>query len=199
MPLLIVGLGNPGARYANTRHNIGFMLVDRLAKERGLVWHNRLKGKATYAEKLTQGLTHDDNIRLLKPMSYMNCSGAAFASNLLRNKGMQEILVVHDDLDLALGRVKMKCGGSDGGHKGLRSIDGTIGRNYWRMRIGIGRPLATTAVEDYVLARFSPIDRDIIDGVLERATKNISLLCNDGGLQQDSVTNFVDAVSYTNM
>ena len=192
---IFVGLGNPDNCYKNTRHNIGFTLVERLAELRNPAWCKLFKNALLYTE-LQQNSENAEKIYLLKPMSYMNCSGAPIAQ-FLRKKGKQEVLVIHDDLDLALGRVKMKRGGSNGGHNGLRSIDAAIGRDYWRLRIGIGRPagnlVATDqAVTNYVLGRFSSAEKEIIDGVIERIAAKMDMLYASDGLQQDNVAKFLD-------
>lgn len=185
-----VGLGNPDKCYENTRHNIGFTLVERLAELRSFTWRRLFKDALLYSELQRDGLD-GEKIYLLKPMSYMNCSGVPIAQ-FLRKKGKQEILVIHDDLDLALGRVKIKRGGSDGGHNGLRSIDAAIGRDYWRLRVGIGRPASNFAVTDYVLSRFSSDEKEIIDGAVERIASKMDMLYASDGLQQDNVAKFLD-------
>ena len=185
-----VGLGNPDKCYENTRHNIGFTLVERLAELRSFTWRRLFKDALLYSELQRDGLD-GEKIYLLKPMSYMNCSGVPIAQ-FLRKKGKQEVLVIHDDLDLALGRVKIKRGGSDGGHNGLRSIDAAIGRDYWRLRVGIGRPASNFAVTDYVLSRFSSDEKEIIDGAVERIASKMDMLYASDGLQQDNVAKFLD-------
>ncbi len=185
-----VGLGNPDKCYENTRHNIGFTLVERLAELHSFAWRRLFKDALLYSE-LQRDELDGEKIYLLKPMSYMNCSGVPIAQ-FLRKKGKQEVLVIHDDLDLALGRVKIKRGGSDGGHNGLRSIDAAIGRDYWRLRVGIGRPASNFAVTDYVLSRFSSDEKEIIDGVVERIASKMDMLYASDGLQQDNVAKFLD-------
>ena len=192
---IFVGLGNPDKCYENTRHNIGFTLVEHLAELRNPAWRKLFKDALLYTE-LPQNNENTDKIYLLKPMSYMNRSGAPIAQ-FLRKKGKQEVLVIHDDLDLALGRVKMKYGGSNGGHNGLRSIDAAIGRDYWRLRIGIGRPdsnsVATDdAVTNYVLSRFSSSEKEIVNGVIKRIAAKMDILYASDGLQQDNVAKFLD-------
>ena len=152
---LFVGLGNPGRNYAMNRHNIGFMAVDLLAYSRGFpAWQRKA------ASLQTIGQIDENKIILLKPQNYMNKSGLPVAE-LARFYQIPDnnIFVFHDDLDLAAGRVRVKHGGGHGGHNGLRDIDRHLGQNYWRVRIGIGRPDdPVISVKSWVLADFSKTD-----------------------------------------
>ena len=172
--LLLVGLGNPGKKFQGTRHNVGFGIVDRVADVVGVCWVSRKGGDVEVAEVRDSDFFGGREVILLKPMIFMNCSGVG-VQGFLRKKKEHEIVVVHDDLDLALGRVKVKYGGSDGGHRGLRSLDERIGRGYWRVRIGIGRGVGE--VEDYVLGRFRGGEREVMDGVMERVAGGLGELC----------------------
>lgn len=144
--MLIVGLGNPGPEYENTRHNIGFMVIDELIRRQ-----NAQKLSSSSFEAL---LYKFKNHFLLKPLTFMNLSGNAIAQVKNFYK-MQEVVVIHDDLDLPFGSLRFKHGGGHGGHNGLRSTDERISKNYIRVRMGIGRPEHKGEVASYVLSDFS--------------------------------------------
>lgn len=149
--MLWVGLGNPGAYYAANRHNVGFMAVDHIADDyRFSDWRD--KASAAHAK----GLVKTIPIRLLKPLSFMNRSGLPVAQTA-RYYSIEpdDIFVFHDDIDLEAGRIKVKRGGGHGGHNGLRDIDRHLGPDYWRVRIGVGRPAQKQDVDRWVLANFS--------------------------------------------
>jgi len=160
---LFVGLGNPGSAYARHRHNVGFMALDRIAARHGLgPWKKRF-----------HGLTSDGNIAgrrvlLLKPQTYMNDSGRAVQdSKRFLKIADADILVFHDELDLAPGKVRVKTGGGNAGHNGLRSITAHIGNDYGRIRIGIGHPGAKDLVSAYVLHDFAKADATWLEPLLE--------------------------------
>lgn len=134
-PLIIAGLGNPTPKYANNRHNVGFMIVDKIAQILGLEWENATKFQAQIAT-----LKHPlaTNIHLLKPQSYMNLSGEPL-KNALRFYKIKDFIVLHDELDIDFGSIRYKVGGSSGGHNGLKSIDSEVHSKYMRVRFGIGR------------------------------------------------------------
>lgn len=145
---LIVGLGNPGRGYENTRHNAGFWFVDNLAKKLGLSF--TLEGK--YFAELTKTKINGEDLFLLKPQTYMNLSGKSVQAVANFYKILPaSILVAHDELDFKPGTSKLKCGGGNGGHNGLKDIDRVIGRDYWRLRLGIGHPGDSNKVASYVL------------------------------------------------
>ncbi len=149
---LIVGLGNPGERYARNRHNAGFHLIDALAREHGF---------ADFAERhgglMSRGRLAGQDIILFKPMHFMNRSGIAVSEAARFYKiGLEQIIVCHDELDIAPGKVKIKQGGGAGGHNGIKSIDSHLGHDYWRLRIGIGHPGEASQVSGYVLSDFTP-------------------------------------------
>jgi PTH1 family peptidyl-tRNA hydrolase len=148
---VVVGLGNPGRSYERTRHNVGYLVTDELAKRHDGSWR---KKKQAVAAPASVGPT---NITLLKPTTFMNNSGSAVA-----DYGPEDLVVVHDDLDLEAGTVRVKLGGGAGGHNGLRSIIGRLGNDFVRVRIGIGRPPAGVGVTDYVLSRMDSAVRDAI-------------------------------------
>lgn len=183
----MVGLGNPGARYAATRHNVGFAVVDLLARSRGVSLARR-KHDALCAEVAIDGC----DVVLIEPQTYMNRSGTAVAA-FVQETGVQptEMLVVHDDLDLALGRIKLKRGGGTAGHRGLESIVEHLGtRDFDRLRIGIGRPAAGAEVVDFVLEPFSDEERKLIDERLEAAVDAVTAWCT---LPLDVAMNRVNA------
>ena len=169
---LIVGLGNPGPGYAKTRHNAGFMVLDRLAEAEGLVF--REKNDALLAEW--------DRGWLMKPLTYMNLSGRAVAPSV-RKKGipLDRLLVVHDDMDLPLGRIRLKRGGSSGGQRGVASITEALGEaGFDRLRIGIGRPPPGVDPVRYVLSPFTPEERRTLERVLEAATEAVRVWKEEG-------------------
>lgn len=165
MPVLCVGLGNPGAAYVNARHNTGFIFVDALVKRLGGagVWKERFAGLVTAVQDERLG-----KILLLKPQTYMNASGRSVAECLRFFKMTpQELVVVHDDLDLPVGSYKVKQKGSHGGHNGLRDIHLALGTDdYRRIRVGIDRPVDKSLVRDYVLGSFSKEEREALDRVI---------------------------------
>ena len=174
--LLLVGLGNPGRKFQGTRHNVGFGIVDRLADIVGVRWVSKQGGGIEIAEVRGSEFFGGREVVLLKPMTFMNCSGGE-VGRFLRKGKEREIIVAHDDLDLALGKVKIKYGGSDGGHRGLRSLDSVMGRDYWRVRVGIGRGLSGEDVEDYVVGRFRADERVVMGGVMDRVAGGLGDLC----------------------
>ncbi len=163
MTMLVVGLGNPGNQYVKTRHNAGFWFLDSLAtiSETNFAY----KKKFDADEAITS-----QKIRLLKPQTFMNNSGfSVLAAVQFYQIPITEILVVHDEVDLAAGIVKLKKGGGHAGHNGLRDISQRLGNaDYWRLRIGVGKP-AFGAVSDHVLAAASSLEQEVIDNSLNRA------------------------------
>jgi peptidyl-tRNA hydrolase, PTH1 family len=176
MPIrLIVGLGNPGPEYEQTRHNAGFWLVDNLARTplAREARYNALAAKATIA---------GNEVWLLEPQTFMNRSGQSVGALARFYKIVpDDILVVHDELDLPPGTAKIKKGGSSGGHNGLKDISVALGtQDYWRLRIGIGHPRnqnSQQAVADYVLHRPRKEEQALINGAIERSLDEIPLLC----------------------
>jgi PTH1 family peptidyl-tRNA hydrolase len=167
---LLVGLGNPGARHAGDRHNIGFMVVDAIARRHGFPpWRRRFQGVAT------EGSLGGIKTLLLLPGTFMNESGRAVgeAANFYKI-GLDAIAVVHDELDLAPGKLRIKRGGGVAGHNGLRSISAHVGNDYKRVRVGIGHPGDKNIVHSYVLSAFAKAERTgwvevLIDAVAEHA------------------------------
>jgi len=165
--MLWVGLGNPGSSYAKNRHNVGFMALDYLAEAYRFADWRQTKPAAE-----TSGLVGTTKIRLLKPLSYMNRSGLPVAQMAKYYDIVPEnILVFHDDIDLGAGKIRVKQGGGHGGHNGLRDIDRHIGKEYWRVRIGVGRPDGRQDVDKWVLSDFTKQEQtDWLDGLLAAIT-----------------------------
>lgn len=159
---LIVGLGNPGAKYARNRHNIGFMALDQIAADHGFgPWKSKHQGI------ISEGRFGSDRAVLLKPETFMNNSGQAVQSAMRFYKiDSADVIVFHDELDLAPGKVKCKTGGGHAGHNGLRSIHAHIGPEYDRVRLGVGHPGHKDAVAGYVLRDFPKADEGWLDDVL---------------------------------
>ena len=179
--LLFAGLGNPGPTYAMNRHNVGFMAVDQLADAYGFAGWQK-KGVALH----NTGRIGSTKIILLKPQSFMNKSGLPVAEAARFHKiPAEHIFVFHDELDLAIGRVRVKQGGGHGGHNGLRDIDRHMGKDYWRVRIGIGRPTHPSMdVKAWVLADFAKDETSgwlpkVLDAISDEAPRLSSF--DDGG------------------
>mgnify|MGYP001222887082 CR=1 FL=1 len=174
---LIVGLGNPGKQYENTRHNIGFKIVDLFARSVNINVE-KVKEQALVGEISQAG----EKILLVKPQTYMNLSGQAIGSLARWHKvNPQDILVIYDDLDLPVGQLRLRVKGGAGGHNGIISTIAHLGTNEFpRMRIGIGRPAVGSEVADYVLDSFLPTERDIIEDVSNKAIDALNLWLQQG-------------------
>jgi peptidyl-tRNA hydrolase, PTH1 family len=170
--LLLVGLGNPGSRYAGNRHNIGFMVVDAIARRQGFApWRRRFQGLAA------EGLLGGERTLLLLPGTYMNESGRAVADAAHFYKlGLTDIVVFHDEIDLAPGKVRVKAGGGVAGHNGLRSISEHIGNDYRRVRIGVGHPGVKEMVHAHVLNDFAKDERPWVEALCGLVADNADLL-----------------------
>jgi PTH1 family peptidyl-tRNA hydrolase len=164
---LIVGLGNPGREYETTRHNVGFRWVDELARVQKLNFRNETKFHGLTA----RGQLHGHEVLLLKPQTFMNVSGRSVVALALFYKILpNEILVVHDELDLSPGVARLKIGGGHGGHNGLKDIIAHLGsKEFWRLRIGIGHPGDRNEVSDYVLNDPRSNERELIDEAMKNA------------------------------
>ena len=159
---LIVGLGNSGTKYARNRHNIGFMAVDRIAAD-----HDFGPWKARFQGRTSEGRLGAQKVLLLKPETFMNRSGQSVGEAMRFYKiGPEDVIVLHDELDLAPGKVRVKSGGGHAGHNGLRSLHGHIGENYGRVRLGIGHPGRKELVAGYVLHDFAKLDETWLEDVL---------------------------------
>jgi peptidyl-tRNA hydrolase, PTH1 family len=169
---LIVGLGNPGKDYAATRHNVGFMALDRLAKRLGIEWEASKK----FTSRLAKGSQDGNTVFLIKPQGYMNLSGqsvAPLAQYYQIPNG--RVMVVVDDLDLPLGAVRMRPGGGTGGHRGLDSIQGLLGKDdFPRLRLGIGRPESNRDVSSFVLGKFAEAETELLEKVLETGADQLT-------------------------
>lgn len=168
-PLLIAGLGNPGRQYARNRHNVGFLVVDALHEHYKFgPWMVRFQGH------LSQGMLGCRKAYLLKPQTFMNLSGGSVGPALRYfNLPLDALVVIHDEIDLAAGKLKVKAGGGDAGQNGLRSITATLGPDYRRVRLGIGHPGEKTMVSGHVLENFSKDDilwlKPLVDAMVEAA------------------------------
>ncbi|RIL05522.1 MAG: aminoacyl-tRNA hydrolase [Proteobacteria bacterium] len=192
---VIVGLGNPGKKYEGTRHNVGFLLVDRVADESPAPgsWKGRFKDSLTFDTEIS-----GHKIILLKPLSYMNLSGIPVKECLdFLKLPPQNLIVVYDDVDLTLGCMRLRLGGGDGGHKGLRSIIENLGNSYfYRVRIGIGRPQTASAEEnvaDWVLKNFSSEEKQVLEETLARGVKAMEVLLAEGLERAQNLYNRGDA------
>ncbi|MGO9358805.1 MAG: aminoacyl-tRNA hydrolase [Xanthobacteraceae bacterium] len=173
--LLFVGLGNPGARYEGNRHNIGFMVIEAIARRHGFSpWRRRFQGETA------EGTIDGERIVLLKPMTFMNESGRAVgeAANFFK-LGLGEITVFHDELELPSGKVRVKVGGGIAGHNGLRSVSSHLGNDYRRVRLGIGHPGVKELVHGHVLSDFAKSDRPWVEALCEVIADNAGLVAKD--------------------
>jgi len=172
---LIVGLGNPGTRYAMNRHNVGFLAVDAIAQR-----YRFPPFRAKFQGQISEGAIGDAKVMLLKPETYMNASGDSVgAAARFYKLEPDEIVVIHDDIDLIEGKLRVKRGGGDGGHNGLRSLDATLGPDYWRVRIGVGHPGMKSLVEAYVLQNFTAEDRLWLEPMLPALAEAMPILVAD--------------------
>lgn len=175
----VIGLGNPGSKYTETKHNVGFMLLDRIIKEKGYSYRNDFRGK------VAEGRSMEDRVFFLKPYTYMNLSGMAVSQLVSYYKILPEdILVVHDDMDLPLGKIRMRAKGSAGGHNGLKSIIGELGsQEFWRLKIGVGRPKENWDVVNHVLSSFNKAEEKILAEAMEQAHKAVLLWLEGRGTE----------------
>jgi len=172
---LVVGLGNPGPQYAQNRHNFGFMAADAIARRHGFGAF-----RAKFHGELAEGIIGNEKILILKPQTYMNESGRAVAAAMQFYKlGPEDVLVLHDELDLAPAKLKVKRGGGLAGHNGLRDIKSHIGPDFRRVRLGIGHPGDKKLVEGYALRDFPKADQPWVDDILDAVADNFPLLFQD--------------------
>lgn len=170
--ILLVGLGNPGKEYEQTRHNVGFMAVDECI-------HRYLFSapKTKFKGELFEGEISGERVLILKPQTYMNLSGESVGQVCHFYKIQpSDVIVIHDDMDLPVGKIKVKRGGSAGGHNGLKSIDSAIGQNYMRVRVGVSKPVLKEQVVDWVLSNFKKEDKQILEKEFEEIGNNLSYL-----------------------
>ena len=177
---LVVGLGNPGARYALTPHNVGYLVVDELADRMGGVLRAHKSGRADVLEgRLEVG---GPRLVLGRARSYMNESGGPVKSLLSFYKvPLERLVVVHDEIDLPLGTLRVKLGGGDNGHNGLRSVRAALGSGeFHRVRVGVGRPTDNRSAADHVLSAFSAQQRDVVPSLLVRSADAVTSLATEG-------------------
>lgn len=170
--LLVVGLGNPGKEYTKTRHNVGFCIIDRICK----AYSTALTNMPKLCCKIATISIKSIKVILVQPTTYMNLSGSAVARicGYYKIKDPSQIIVIHDDIDLTLGDMRIKQGGGSGGHNGLKSIDAHVGQNYWRIRCGVGRPEHQDAA-DFVLSNFTASESAALEKVMETIADNFDL------------------------
>ena len=171
---LLVGLGNPGREYAYNRHNVGFMALDEIVRRYGFApWRRRFQGQ------VAEGRIAGERVLALKPETYMNESGRAVGEAMRFYKlKPADLVVIYDELDLPPGKARLKSGGSTAGHRGLRSIEPQVGKDFRRLRLGIGHPGAREKVNGYVLHDFAKADRDWLEPLLEAVAEHAPLLAS---------------------
>lgn len=169
---LIVGLGNPGSQYQHNRHNIGFMAVDEIVRR-----HNLSEPKKKFQALMSEGAIDGEKVLLLKPQTFMNLSGQSVQATCAFYKiPPDHVIVFHDELDLASGKIRTKFAGGAAGHNGLRSIDEHLGKDYWRVRLGIGHPGDKERVTGHVLGDFSKADVEWLEKLLAAIADNADRL-----------------------
>jgi PTH1 family peptidyl-tRNA hydrolase len=175
---IVAGLGNPGTRYAGTRHDLGFMLADRLARELSVSWRKERGAEVAGPARLPGA---DEPLLLVKPIEYMNLSGPPLQSLLGREHvPPSRLLVACDDINLPLGRLRLRPSGSAGGHNGLSSIIGCIGTEFPRLRLGVGKEPPGVDRADWVLSRFKPEEKAAVERMLEGAETVVRILLKAG-------------------
>lgn len=170
--LIFAGLGNPGTKYANNRHNVGFMAADAIARRHSFSpWSKKFHGL------IAEGSLGGEKVLLIKPQTFMNLSGQAVGEAMRFYKlEPSDVTVFYDELDLVPGKVRIKVGGGAGGHNGIRSLDGHIGQNYRRVRIGIGHPGVKEFVQPHVLGDFAKADKEWLEPLLDALADNAGML-----------------------
>ncbi|MCP4314624.1 MAG: aminoacyl-tRNA hydrolase [Hyphomicrobiales bacterium] len=170
--LLIAGLGNPGPRHAKQRHNMGFMAADAIARRHSFSsWSKKFKGE------IAEGYLAGEKVLLIKPQTFMNLSGDAVGEAMRFYKlAPADLIVIYDELDLQPGKARIKTGGGNGGHNGIRSIDAHCGKDYKRLRLGIGHPGARERVTSHVLGDFAKSEREWVEPWLDAVGKNFAML-----------------------
>ena len=191
--LLFVGLGNPGAKYARNRHNIGFMALEAIARE-----HNFPPFRKRFQGVATEGALGGARAILLEPQTYMNESGRAVAEAARFHKiELNNIIVFHDELDLPPGKLRVKTGGGNAGHNGLRSITAHMGNEYRRVRLGIGHPGDKSLVHSYVLNDFAKSEETWVQALCDGVARNASILAKgDDASFQNKLHLFMDAAGF---
>ena len=179
---ILMGLGNPGAQYAHSRHNVGFMVLDAFAKSLAVSFHKTSSRMVTASGTIHDRSRNDIQVVLAKPQSYMNRSGPATLELLRETEaGPADLVVIHDDLDLSLGRLRLKSRGGHGGHRGVQSIIASLQTHqFYRLRVGIGRPPADQAAEEYVLSVFLPEEKSVVQAMIERSVMALDCFLKEG-------------------
>ncbi|EJF74892.1 aminoacyl-tRNA hydrolase [Bartonella birtlesii] len=176
---LIAGLGNPGSQYQNNRHNIGFMAIDAIYQSLSFSpWSKKFQAE------ISNGLINGEKVFLVKPQTFMNLSGQAIGEALRFYKlDVKNLIIIHDELDLPPGEVRIKIGGGNNGHNGVKSIDAHCGIDYYRIRLGVGRPISKELIHQHVLGNFAKSDQEWLPILLQAIAKNIAtLIKGDKGL-----------------
>ena len=172
--LLLVGLGNPSPNSSNNRHNVGFLIIDAINEKFKLS-----KQKPKFKGLLTTGKINEQKVFAIKPLTFMNRSGICIKELIEYFKiDVKDVFVFHDDMDIDIGKVKVKFGGGNAGHNGINSIDQNIGKNYSRIRIGIGRPKKNSTGADHVLDNFSNDEKGNVEIVTKNIIESLSILIN---------------------
>jgi len=172
--LLLVGLGNPNPNDSNNRHNVGFVVIDKINAKFKLS-----KQKPKFKGLLTTGKINEQKVFAIKPLTFMNNSGVCIKELIEYFKiDIKDVFVFHDDMDIDIGKIKAKIGGSNAGHNGIDSIDKNIGKNYSRIRIGIGRPKNNSTDIDHVLDNFSENEKQNVEKVADDIIESLSILIN---------------------
>lgn len=172
---LLVGLGNPGKKYTRNRHNIGFMVIDEIARVHSFApWRSRFKGE------VAEGLIDGHKCLLLKPHTFMNLSGEAVQAALSFYKlPLEDIIVFHDEIDLAPAKIRVKSGGGNAGHNGLKSISQHLGNEYVRVRLGVGRPVEKADVANYVLRDFAKAEATWLNEVISSTARHVGFVLEE--------------------
>lgn len=165
--ILVVGLGNPGAKYDGTRHNIGFEVLDNLIDD----WSEDKKRKGLRAKKFIDGV----EVHFLKPQTFMNLSGVSVqAYCAYYDISPRAVIIVHDEVDISFGDIRTKCGGGSAGHNGIKSIESQLGtKDFWRVRVGVGRPTDNMPLDAFVLARWTNEQKTALNTLIEHATHTV--------------------------
>jgi PTH1 family peptidyl-tRNA hydrolase len=178
---LIVGLGNPGLKYENTRHNIGFDIIDSLSKK-----FNIDKFKEKFSGLIAEGIINNEKVLILKPQTYMNLSGNSIIQviNFYKINPEKDMLIVYDDMDLPLGKIRIKEKGSAGGHNGIKSVISHVGDKFIRIKCGIGKALTKNENIDFVLGKFTKEEQKYVEKMTEETINSIDDICNNTNIER---------------
>lgn len=191
--LIFAGLGNPGAQYAGNRHNIGFMAIDAIARE-----HRFGPFRAKFQALAAEGTIGTERVLLLKPTTFMNDSGRSLGeASRFYKVGVDAFVIIHDELDLEAGKLRVKVGGGNAGHNGLRSITALCGNDYKRVRLGIGHPGDKSLVHGYVLSDFAKAERPWVSALTDAVARDAALLASrEDATFQNRVFRTMDAAGF---